>query len=63
MFESELERQNAQVIIENHTLLQENKQLSALLKEYEETMENVMTKPRNDTVCPIDSIRPYHPLN
>ena len=32
-------------------------------KEYEETMENVMTKPRNDTVCPIDSIRPYHPLN
>ncbi|PIL31503.1 hypothetical protein GSI_06205 [Ganoderma sinense ZZ0214-1] len=43
-FESEIERQNAQIIIENHTLLQENKQLSALLKEYEETMENVMLK-------------------
>ena len=50
MFESELERQNAQVIIENHTLLQENKQLSALLKEYEETMENVMSKFRNHAV-------------
>ncbi|KAI0756527.1 hypothetical protein C8Q80DRAFT_1333403 [Daedaleopsis nitida] len=46
-FESELERQNAHIIIENHTLLQENKQLSALLKEYEETMETVMTKFRN----------------
>ncbi|KAM5536005.1 hypothetical protein V8D89_010263 [Ganoderma adspersum] len=46
-FESEIERQNAQIIIENHTLLQENKQLSALLKEYEETMGNVMSKFRN----------------
>ncbi|KAI1794021.1 hypothetical protein LXA43DRAFT_971651 [Ganoderma leucocontextum] len=43
-FESEIERQNAQIIIENHTLLQENKQLSTLLKEYEETMDNVMSK-------------------
>ncbi|TBU50029.1 hypothetical protein BD309DRAFT_908551 [Dichomitus squalens] len=51
VFESELERQNAQVIIENHTLLQENKQLSALLKEYEETMENVMTKFRNHAIA------------
>ncbi|KAI0778664.1 hypothetical protein BD413DRAFT_609244 [Trametes elegans] len=45
-FESELERQNAHIIIENHTLLQENKQLSALLQEYEKTMETVMTKLR-----------------
>ncbi|KAI0830790.1 hypothetical protein BC628DRAFT_902914 [Trametes gibbosa] len=43
-FESELERQNAHIIIENHTLLQENKQLSALLEEYEQTMETVMSK-------------------
>ena len=61
MFESELERQNAQVIIENHTLLQENKQLSALLKEYEETMENVMTKFRNHAVRPIVFICLCHP--
>lgn len=50
VFESELERHNAQIIIENHSLLQENKQLSALLKEYEETMENVMSKFRNHAV-------------
>ncbi|KAI0639885.1 hypothetical protein C8Q77DRAFT_1268309 [Trametes polyzona] len=43
-FESELERQNAHIIIENHTLLQENKQLSSLLEEYEQTMETVMSK-------------------
>ncbi|KAI0660548.1 hypothetical protein C8Q70DRAFT_932825 [Cubamyces menziesii] len=43
-FESELERQNAQIVIENHTLFQENKQLSALLQEYEKTMETVMSK-------------------
>ncbi|KAH9858279.1 hypothetical protein C2E23DRAFT_920626 [Lenzites betulinus] len=43
-FESELERLNAHIIIENHTLLQENKQLSALLEEYEQTMETVMSK-------------------
>ncbi|OSD06165.1 hypothetical protein PYCCODRAFT_1423049 [Trametes coccinea BRFM310] len=43
-FESELERQNAQIVIENHTLLQENKQLSSLLQEYEKTMETVMSK-------------------
>ncbi|KAI0718903.1 hypothetical protein C8T65DRAFT_637311 [Cerioporus squamosus] len=47
VFESELERHNAHIIIENHALLQENKQLSALLKEYEETMETVMSKFRN----------------
>ncbi|KAI0673612.1 hypothetical protein C8Q78DRAFT_1018003 [Trametes maxima] len=49
-FESELERQNAHIIIENHSLLQENKQLSALLEEYEQTMDTVMTKFRAHTV-------------
>jgi len=49
-FESELERMNAQIIIENQTLLQENKQLSLLLKEYENTMETVMAKFRNHAV-------------
>lgn len=49
--ESELERASAQIIIENHTLQQENKQLSLLLKEYEQTMEIIMTKFRSHTVC------------
>lgn len=55
-FESELERTNAQVIIENHTLLQENRQLSLLLKEYEQTMDTIMSKFRSHAV----RIRPYH---
>jgi hypothetical protein len=49
-FESELERTNAHIIIENQTLLQENKQLSQLLKEYEGTMETIMSKFRNHSV-------------
>ena len=48
--ESELERTSAQIIIENHTLQQENKQLSLLLKEYEQTMETIMTKFRSHAV-------------
>lgn len=51
-FESELERLNAHFIIENQTLLHENKQLSVLLKEYENTMETIMTKFRNHAVRP-----------
>ncbi|KII94032.1 hypothetical protein PLICRDRAFT_79226, partial [Plicaturopsis crispa FD-325 SS-3] len=50
-FESELERMNAQVIIENQTLLHENKQLSVLLKEYEGTMETIMSKFRNHALA------------
>ena len=41
---------NAQIVIENQTLLHENKQLSILLKEYEGTMETVMAKFRNHAV-------------
>lgn len=40
----------AQLVIENQTLLHENKQLSLLLKEYESTMETVMSKFRNHAV-------------
>ncbi|KAI0274914.1 hypothetical protein BC834DRAFT_839915 [Gloeopeniophorella convolvens] len=49
--ESELERASAQIIIENHTLQQENKQLSLLLKEYEQTMDVIMTKFRSHTIA------------
>lgn len=51
-FESELERKNAQLIIENQSLLHENKQLNTLLKEYETTLETVMSKFRNHSVGP-----------
>ncbi|KAF9469667.1 hypothetical protein BDZ94DRAFT_17943 [Collybia nuda] len=50
-FESELERMNAHIIIENQTFLHENKQLSLLLKEYEGTMETIMTKFRNHALA------------
>ncbi|KAF7969846.1 hypothetical protein HWV62_25842 [Athelia sp. TMB] len=50
-FESELERTNAQIVIENQTLLHENKQLSMLLKEYEGTMETIMSKFRNHALA------------
>ncbi|KJA28561.1 hypothetical protein HYPSUDRAFT_177723 [Hypholoma sublateritium FD-334 SS-4] len=50
-FESELERSNAQIIIENQTLLHENKQLGLLLKEYEGTMDTIMSKFRNHAVA------------
>lgn len=52
-FDSELERMNAQIIIENQAFLHENKQLSMLLKEYEHTLETVMTKFRNHAVSAV----------
>ncbi|KAG1754806.1 uncharacterized protein EDB91DRAFT_1095669 [Suillus paluster] len=51
IFDSELERLNAQFIIENQTLLHENKQFSLLLKEYESTMETIMSKFRNHALA------------
>lgn len=48
---------NAQIIIENQTLLHENKQLSLLLKEYEGTMETIMAKFRNHAVSVLS--RPF----
>ncbi|KAF5375233.1 hypothetical protein D9758_000512 [Tetrapyrgos nigripes] len=51
LFDSELERMNAQIIIENQTLLHENKQLGLLLKEYETTLDTIMTKFRNHALA------------
>lgn len=48
---------NAQIVIENQILLQENKQLSLLLKEYEQTMETVMSKFRNHAVSTFSLFR------
>lgn len=50
-FESELERTNAHMVIENQTLLHENKQLGLLLKEYETTLETIMGKFRTHALA------------
>ncbi|KAH7106786.1 hypothetical protein BKA62DRAFT_650353 [Auriculariales sp. MPI-PUGE-AT-0066] len=50
-FETELERTNAHVILEHQHLTQENKQLSALLKEFEQTLDNVMAKFRGHAIA------------
>jgi len=46
-FESEVERMNAALVIENQQLQHENKQLNVVLKEYEQTLETVMSKFRS----------------
>jgi hypothetical protein len=50
-FESELERLNATLVLENQSLQHENKQLSMLLKDYEGTLESVMARFRTFAHC------------
>jgi hypothetical protein len=50
-FQSEAERMSAQLVIENQALLHENRQLGVLLKEYESTMETIMSKFRNHSLA------------
>jgi hypothetical protein len=47
VYESELERMNAAMMADNHALQRDNKQLNGLIKEYEQTLENVMSAFRN----------------
>ncbi|TCD70566.1 hypothetical protein EIP91_002912 [Steccherinum ochraceum] len=47
VYDAELERLNASMLAENQTLMNDNKQLNALIKEYEQTLENVMATFRN----------------
>lgn len=49
-FDSELERLNISLVLENQNLQQENRQLSVLLKDYEGTLEAVMAKFRGYAV-------------
>lgn len=42
-YNAALERMNAQIFTENNALMNDNKQLGVLIKEYEQTLENVMT--------------------
>jgi uncharacterized protein YukE len=50
VYESELERMNAAMTTDNHDLQQDNKQLNALIKDYEQTLETVMSAFRNRAV-------------
>ncbi|THH28813.1 hypothetical protein EUX98_g5371 [Antrodiella citrinella] len=47
VYDAELERLNASMLTENQALMNDNKQLNALIKEYEQTLENVMATFRN----------------
>jgi len=49
-FTCEAERVAAALVMKNQTLLHENKQLNELLREYEHTLEIVMTKFRGHSV-------------
>ena len=49
-FSSELEKFASHLVLENQSLQHENKQLGSLLKEYESTLENVMSKFRGVAV-------------
>ena len=49
-YEAELERLNATLIQQNADLQNDNKQLAALLKEYEQTLDTVMSKFRTHAV-------------
>lgn len=42
VYDAELERMNTSLAAENQGLLHDNKQLGALIKEYEQTLESVM---------------------
>lgn len=42
VYDAELEHMNASLAAENQGLLHDNKQLGALIKEYEQTLESVM---------------------
>ncbi|CEH14313.1 Suppressor of IKBKE 1 [Ceraceosorus bombacis] len=46
-FESNLEKLNASLVVENQTLAHENKQLNLLLREYEQTLETIMGRFRS----------------
>ncbi|KAK7056684.1 hypothetical protein VNI00_002401 [Paramarasmius palmivorus] len=47
VYEAELERMNAAMLQENQALQHDNKQLNTLIKEYEQTLDTLMTQFRN----------------
>lgn len=54
MYDTELERMNNAINAENQTLQNDNRQLITLIREYEQTVENVMTLFRTRAVSDYD---------
>jgi hypothetical protein len=52
-----LEKFASHLVLENQSLQHENKQLNGLLKEYESTLENVMSKFRGVAVSQVQDMR------
>jgi hypothetical protein len=50
VYDAELERMNTSLAAENQTLQHDNKQLGALIREYEQTLESVMSAFRRRAV-------------
>lgn len=50
VYEAELDKMNIAMTADNHALHRDNKQLNALIKEYEQTLETVMSSFRNRAV-------------
>ena len=50
VYDAELERMNASLAAENQTLQHDNKQLGVLIREYEQTLESVMSAFRTRAV-------------
>ena len=50
VYDEELERMNSAMSAENQMLLNDNRQLSALIREYEQTLENIMATFRTRAV-------------
>ncbi|KAM0749095.1 hypothetical protein T439DRAFT_327591 [Meredithblackwellia eburnea MCA 4105] len=65
-FDSELEKLNVNLVLENQGLQQENRQLSGLLKDYEGTLETVMGKFRAHAAATqqhhLDLVRHYESI-
>jgi hypothetical protein len=61
-YDAELERMNAAMIAENLALQHDNKQLNTLIKEYETTLETVMSLFRQRAVRLIFSLFAICPL-
>jgi hypothetical protein len=65
VYDAELEHMNASLAAENQGLLHDNKQLGALIKEYEQTLESVMGAFRTRAVrhvLPLRLIKLHSPV-
>lgn len=59
-YDAELERMNNAMTIENQGLQYDNKQLNSLLKEYEQTLENIMSSFRKRAVSRLFAVYSHH---